>query len=156
MEQNWRAGKKTGQNGSLNPAAAAPNAGAPAGADEELLTSVADEIVLLYREGKLPEGFDAERAFADPALAALILSEGIPVEYAVRIYIAEKKAAEAEQSARQRVTDEVRQRGALPRPQRAGVAVQSGLDYRGMSSEEFRQLEQQYKRAAKNGRRVVL
>lgn len=156
MEQNWRAGKKTGQNGSLNPAAAAPNAGAPAGADEELLTSVAVEIVLLYREGKLPEGFDAERAFADPALAALILSEGIPVEYAVRIYIAEKKAAEAEQSARQRVTDEVRQRGALTRPQRAGVAVQSGLDYRGMSSEEFRQLEQQYKRAAKNGRRVVL
>lgn len=156
MEQNWRAGKRTGRNDGFRPAGPAQEAGAPAGVDEELLTSVADEIVRLYREGKLPEGFDAERAFADPALAALILGEEIPVEYAVRIYIAEKKAAEAEQNARQRVTDEVRQRGALPRPQRAGVAVQPGLDYRNMSSEEFRNLEQQYKRAAKNGRRVVL
>lgn len=156
MEQNWRAGKKTGRNDGFRPAGPTPQEGAPAGADEEMLSSIADEIVRLYREGKLPEGFDAERAFADPALAALILSEGIPVEYAVRIYIAEKKAAEAEQSAKQRVTDEVRQRGALPRPQRAGVAVQPGLDYRNMSSEEFRNLEQQYKRAAKNGRRVVL
>lgn len=156
MEQNWRAGKKNGQNGSARLPGVSPEANAPAGADEEMLAGVADEIVRLYREGKLPEDFDAERAFADPALAALILSEGIPVEYAVRIYAAEKKAAEAEQSAKQRVTDEVHKRGALPRPQRAGVAVQPGLDYRGMSSEEFRQLEQQYKRAAKNGRRVVL
>lgn len=125
--------------------------------DAEMFKSfeeIAKSIVALSKEGKLPEGFDLEAACRDRAFVDLIIDYS--AEAAVRIYDAEKRLAEAESGAKQRVENDVRARNALPKSARANISANPTPDYKRMSAEEFRRLEQQYKRAARNGKNVNL
>lgn len=131
--------------------------GAPAQAGEEgeeMFVQQLMELISLMGKGQLPEGFDLDEACKDRAFA-LLLKE-FPVKAAVRIYLAERGALSAEKTARQRVSDEVKSRGALPRPTRSGMAAAPVHDYKNMSSAEFRALEQAFKRAARSGKRLPL
>ena len=75
--------------------------------------ALVDEITNLIGEGKLPQGFDLENAAKDPALIELMREYGAAA--GIRIYAAEQRADEAETNAMERVSERVRQRGALPR-----------------------------------------
>ena len=91
-------------------------------------------------------------AAGDPAFAEL-LGEFEP-KAAVRIYAAERRAEEAEETAKTRMSEQARARKALPKSQRTDRAVAPAPDYMSMSKEAFRALEQQYRNAAHNGKRV--
>ncbi len=73
---------------------------------------------------------------------------------AVRIYAAERRAEEAENNAKARMSERIKARNALPKSQRTAQPVSASPDYMSMSKEAFRALEQQYKSAAHNGRRM--
>lgn len=117
---------------------------------EALVASIAEAT----EAGLIPESFDLQAASQDPAFVDLLLE--LPPEAAVRVYTAEQRADQAEKAARERVTSEVRSRGALPKPTRAGGAASPSADYRSMSSEEFRKLERAFRLASMNGERPRL
>ncbi len=111
-------------------------------------------LIGLEDAGRLPEGFSLENAVQDRAFAEL-LGEFAP-EAAVRIYAAEKKAAEAEKSARESLGERARQQKSLPQHGRANISPAPTPDYMHMTSEEFRALERQLKRGASEGRRMKI
>ena len=116
--------------------------------------ALVDEVSALMQQGKLPEGFDLEDAANDPALVKLMREYGAGA--GIRIYAAEKRAGDAENSAMERMSARVRERGALPKSTRGGSAAPSATNYHGMSSESFRQLMQQMKKTARDGGKTRL
>ena len=112
----------------------------------------ANALVEMEQNGELPEGFDLAAAVRDRAFAAL-LQEFEP-KAAVRIYAAERRALDAENSVKTRMSEQARSRSALPKSQRTDRAVAPAPDYMSMSREAFSALEQQYRNAAHNGKRV--
>ena len=120
--------------------------------EENPFVEAAQALVEMEREGSLPEGFDLEAAVKDRAFAAL-LQEFEP-KAAVRIYAAERRAEEAEETAKARMSEKLQAQKALPKSQRTDRAVSATPNYMAMSKEAFRALEQQYRNAARNGRRV--
>ena len=116
--------------------------------------ALVDEVSALMQQGKLPEGFDLEEAANDPALVKLMREYGAGA--GIRIYAAEKRAGDAENSAMERMSARVRERGALPKSTRGGSAAPSATNYHGMSSESFRQLMQQMKKTARDGGKTRL
>ena len=124
-----------------------------AGADPEF-DALVDEISALIQKGKLPEGFDLESAAKDPKLAELMREYG--AEAGIRIYTAEQRAEEAENSAMERVSARVRERSALPKSTRGGGTAPAATNYRGMSSDAFRALMQQMKSTARDGGKTRL
>ncbi len=121
----------------------------PAQEGDETFNGVVDEIAALIMEGKVPEDFNLEEAFADEAFVELLLD--FPLEAAIRIYRAERQAADAETSAKARVAEQVRSRSALPRSTRGGGYVSPRTDYKNMDSAEFSKLLQQVKKTARSG-----
>jgi hypothetical protein len=119
---------------------------------ENPFTEAAEELLALEQANELPEGFELKTAAADPAFAGL-LAEFEP-KAAVRIYVAERRADEAEETAKTRMSEQARTRSALPKSQRTDRAVAPAPDYMSMSREAFRALEQQYRNASHNGKRV--
>ena len=111
-------------------------------------------LVEMEREGELPEGFDLESAVKDRAFAQL-LNEFEP-KAAVRVYAAERRADEAEEQAKVRMSEKLMAQKALPKSQRTDRGVSATPDYMSMSKEAFRTLEQQYRNAARSGRRVQI
>ena len=101
-----------------------------------------------------PEDFDLSEAVKDRAFAEL-LQEFEP-KAAVRIYAAEKRADEAENSVKTRMSEQARSRSALPKSQRTDRAAAPAPDYMSMSKEAFSTLEKQYRNAAHNGKRVQI
>ncbi len=128
-------------------------AGQAQGNDPEFEALVA-EIAKLIQEGKLPEGFDLEEAASDPELMKLMREYG--AEAGIRIYAAERQAQNADNSAMERVSARVRERGQLPKSTRGGSAAPAATNYRGMSSEAFRSLMQQMKKTARDGGKTRL
>jgi len=124
-----------------------------AGTDPDF-DALVDEISALIQKGKLPEGFDLESAAKDPNLAELMREYG--AEAGIRIYAAEQRAEEAENSAMERVSARVRERSALPRSTRGGSAAPAATNYRGMSADAFRELMQQMKKTARDGGKTRL
>ena len=120
--------------------------------EENPFVEAANALVEMEREGMLPEGFDLEAAVKDRAFAQL-LQEFEP-KAAVRIYAAERRADEAEQNAKARMSEKLQAQRALPKSQRTDRAVSATPNYMSMSKEAFRMLEQQYRDAARNGKRV--
>lgn len=124
-----------------------------AGSDPEF-DALVDEISALIQKGKLPEGFELESAAKDPELANLMREYG--AEAGIRIYAAEQRAEEAEDSAMERVSARVRERNALPKSTRGGSAAPTSTNYRGMSADAFRELMQQMKKTARDGGKTRL
>ena len=122
--------------------------------EENPFLEAGQTLAAMESEGTLPEGFDLEQACGDPKFAELI--EAFPVEAAVRIYDAERRAEEAEQTALEQMSSRVSARKALPRSTTANRTTAITPDYRTMSSESFRKLEEQLKQAARNGKKMKL
>ena len=137
----------------IGAARAAGDSAQPAQDDPEF-EALVDEIAALMREGKLPEGFDLQEAAKDPALIEQMREYGAAA--GIRIYVAEQRAEEAEQSAMERVSEQMRQRSALPRSMRGGSANAAQTNYGSMSSETFRELMQQMKKTARDGGKTRL
>ena len=116
--------------------------------------ALVDEITALISDGKMPEGFDMEQAASDPALAELMREYGAAA--GIRIYVAEKRAEEAENNAMERMSARVRERSALPKSTRGGSAAPAATNYRSMSSDSFRELMQQMKKTARDGGKTRL
>ena len=108
----------------------------------------------MEQNGELPEGFDLQAAVQDRAFAEL-LQEFEP-KAAVRIYAAEKRADEAENSVKTRMSEQARSRSQLPKSQRTDRAAAPTPDYMSMSREAFSALEKQYRNAARSGKRVQI
>jgi hypothetical protein len=134
--------------------AAGGNAPADNAGPDPDFDALVDEISALIQKGKLPEGFDLESAAKDPNLAELMREYG--AEAGIRIYAAEQRAEEAENSAMERVSARVRERSALPRSTRGGSAAPAATNYRGMSADAFRELIQQMKKTARDGGKTRL
>ena len=116
--------------------------------------ALVDEITALISDGKMPEGFDMEQAASDPALAELMREYGAAA--GIRIYVAEQRAEEAENNAMERMSARVRERSSLPKSTRGGSAAPAATNYRGMSSDSFRELMQQMKKTARDGGKTRL
>ena len=119
---------------------------------ENPFIEAAEALVEMEQNGELPEDFDLSEATQDRAFAEL-LSEFEP-KAAVRIYVAEKRADDAENNVKTRMSEQARSRSALPKSQRSDRAVAPSPDYMSMSKEAFSALEKQYRNAAHNGKRV--
>ena len=119
---------------------------------ENPFVEAANELIEMEQNGELPEGFDLQAAVQDRAFAEL-LNEFEP-RAAVRIYAAEKRADEAEDNVKARMSEQARSRSALPKSTRTDRAVAPAPDYMSMSKEAFSALEKQYRNAAHNGKRV--
>jgi hypothetical protein len=120
--------------------------------EENPFIDAANALAAMEENGELPEGFELSEAVKDRAFAEL-LQEFEP-KAAVRIYAAEKRADEAEESVATRLSEQARSRKALPKSTRTDRAVASSPDYMAMSKEAFSALEKQYRNAAHNGKRV--
>ncbi len=116
--------------------------------------ALVNEISTLISEGKLPEGFDLQAAAKDPDLLSLMREYGAAA--GIRIYAAEQRAEEAENSAMERVSNRMRERSALPKSTRGGSAAPAATNYRNMSSDAFRELMQQMKKTARDGGKTRL
>ena len=119
---------------------------------ENPFIEAANTLVEMEQNGELPDDFDLSEAVHDRAFAEL-LQEFEP-KAAVRIYVAEKRADEAENNVKTRMSEQARSRGALPKSQRTDRAVSAAPDYMSMSREAFSALEKQYRNAAHNGKRI--
>ena len=126
----------------------------PGAQRDGMFSDIRDEIVRLIREGRLPEDFDLQQACMDPAFAGLLAE--LPPEAAIRVYAAEKRADEAEQSAMQRMSAQVRSRGALPKSSRGGAMGAPAVNYRDMDSATFRKMLGEIKKTTRNGGKVRL
>ncbi len=129
-----------------------PTENEPVEQEENPFTEAANTLVAMEKNGELPEDFDLEAAVQDRAFAEL-LGEFEP-KAAVRIYAAERRAEQAESSAKERMSEQVRARKALPKSQRTDRAIAPAPDYMAMSKEAFSALERQYRNAAHSGNRV--
>ena len=129
-----------------------PTDNAPVEQEENPFIEAANTLVAMEKNGELPEDFDLEAAVNDRAFAEL-LGEFEP-KTAVRIYAAEQRAEQAENAAKERMSEQVRARKALPKSQRTDRAIAPAPDYMAMSKEAFSALERQYRNAAKSGNRV--
>ena len=116
--------------------------------------ALVDEVSALMQQGKLPEGFDLEEAANDPALVKLMREYGAGA--GIRIYAAEKRAEDAENSAMERMSARVRERNSLPKSTRGGSAAPSATNYHGMTSDSFRQIMQQMKKTSRDGGKTRL
>lgn len=130
---------------------APPPAGNARALDPE---SLKREIDALLQQNLLPEDFDLEAAVQDPAFVRLVIE--MPAYAAVRVYQAEKRAAEAERNAMQAIVTRLRAREGLPRAARADTAAAPARDYLSMSPEEFAKLEHEYREKARRGVKVKL
>ncbi len=119
---------------------------------ENPFIEAANVLTEMEENGELPEGFDLSEAAQDPAFAALLFE--FEPKAALRIYVAEKRAEDAENTVKTRMSEQVRTRGALPKSQRTDRAVAPAPDYMQMSKEAFNALEQQYRNSAHSGKRV--
>ena len=144
--QNGRAEQRYG--------AEQPTAGQTGQENDPEFDALVDEIAALIRDGKLPEGFDLQTAAKDPTLMELMREYGAAA--GIRIYAAETRAEEAENHAMERVSERVRQRGAVPQSLRGGSAGASATNYGAMSSDAFRTLMQQMKKTARDGGKTRL
>ena len=131
-----------------------PVAGQNARGNDPEFEALVEELSTLIRDGKLPEGFDLQTAAKDPALMNLMQEYGAAA--GIRIYAAETRAEEAENRAMERVSERVRQRGAVPQSLRGGSANAAATNYGSMSSEAFRTLMQQMKKTARDGGKTRL
>ena len=116
---------------------------------DETFNGIVKELARLTQQGGLPEGMDVTALCADNAFVELAME--YPVEAAIRIYEAEKRADEAEQAAMERVTAQVRSRSALPKSARGGAMASPRTNYRDMDSETFRQVRGAMRRNARSG-----
>ena len=80
------------------------------------------------------------REYVSDAEFMKLLKEFTP-RAAVRIYEAERAAAEAYQQGREDAVDEIYKRREMPRSMRSGTAAPADVDYARMSSEEFMRLK---------------
>lgn len=115
--------------------------------------SLRQELNDLLHQGKLPAGFDLAAAVQDRAFLRLLFE--LPAYAAVRVYVAEQRAAHAEQAAMQNILSRLQARQGLPRPSRADAAAPN-RDYMSMSPEEFARLEREYREKARKGIKVKL
>lgn len=137
------------------PEAAAVQGSAPQdAANPEAFDALVGELMRLVQSGTLPEGFDLQAACADASFVRL--TQELPMEAAIRVYAAEQRAEQAEARAKERLAGEMQRRAALPQAVRGTGGAPVARDYSAMSSEEFRALEQQYRRAAQRGIKVKL
>ena len=145
---------KTIKNAMTQRLGAARDAANGASENDPEFEALVDEISTLINEGKLPEGFDLREAAKDPQLIALMREYGAAA--GIRIYAAEQRTEEAENSAMERVSARMRERNALPKSTRGGYAAPAATNYRSMSSEAFRELMQQMKKTARDGGKTRL
>ncbi len=122
-------------------------------ARNDAFDALVDELYTLMQNDALPEGFDPEQAAQDPALIELMQKFG--AEAGIRVYVAEKRAEDAENQAMQKVGERLRARKSLPQSAR-GCAAPASPDYRGMDGETFRTLMQQMKKTARDGGKTRL
>lgn len=122
--------------------------------EDPAFDSLVEELALLVSENGLPQGFDLEAAAKDPELIELMQHYGAAA--GIRVYAAEQRAAEAEHTAMERLSAQMRMRSAMPKSARGGSAVSSATDYRKMDGETFRALVQQMKRTARDGGKTRL
>ncbi len=122
--------------------------------DEAKIQALADALVRLIQEGLLPENADL-RALTEDAAFVKLLAE-LPPYAAARVYLSEKRAEACEESARERMTDALSRRNALPRSTRGGTGNATGPDYASMDSAEFIKLKNAIQTAARGGRRIPL
>lgn len=108
----------------------------------------------LMRSNRLPAGFDLVAASQDPAFVRLTME--LPAYAAVRVYAAERRAANAEQQAMQALMQRLRAREGLPRAARADTAAAASRDYLSMSPEEFARVERDLRDKARRGIKVKL
>ncbi len=108
----------------------------------------------LMRSNRLPAGFDLVAASQDPAFVRLTME--MPAYAAVRVYAAERRAANAEQQAMQALIQRLRAREGLPRAARADTAAAASRDYLSMSPEEFARVERDLRDKARRGIKVKL
>lgn len=104
-----------------------------------------DEIDAIYQEvlaAKKPEGFDEGKAYSDPAFIEMLtgynengiqVSEPIPVKYAIQIYMANQRAANASKD----VAEKVRAGKALPTSIKPQQRVSPRVDWTKVSDEDF-------------------
>ena len=122
-------------------------------AGKDRVLALAEELGKMFANNTLPENFDMEKACMDATF--IKLTREMPMAAAVRVYAAEQRAMEAENSAKAQLTAKMQTRASLPQSVR-GTGADVRRDYMNMSSEEFAALEQQYRRAAQQGIRVRL
>lgn len=123
--------------------------------EDPAFEALVSELTELMQSGAMPEGFDLQASLKDEALVELMQDYGAAA--GIRIYIAEKRADAAEESAMQRVSERVRARSAVPRSTRAGgSAGASTVNYRAMTGAEFRRVLQQMKDTARDGGKTRL
>lgn len=122
--------------------------------DDPAFDALVAELAKLISEGGLAQGFDLEAAGKDPALVELMQEYGAAA--GIRVYAAEQRAAEAERTAMERLSAQMRMRGAMPKSARGGSAMPTGTNYRTMDGEAFRALVQQMKRTARDGGKTRL
>ncbi len=121
---------------------------------DETFNGIVEELAQLIQRGELPEGVDIETLCADNAFIELAME--YPVDAAVRIYEAEKRAEQAEQAAMERVNAQVRNRSALPKSARGGAMASPKVNYRDMDSETFRKFHTDLRKNARSGIRTTL
>lgn len=93
----------------------------------------------------LPEGFDVEAAFRDPAFSELLMQ--MPTATAVRLYHAERRAealSKQAEHAAQDVAEKMQARAQIPVPASPRAPVKASIDYRNLSSEEFWALKRKH------------
>ena len=121
---------------------------------DDRFDALVDELHRLMQSDRVPEGFDLRSACTDAAF--LQLTQEMPMEAAMRVYAAERRAAEADTRAKERLALQMQSRSALPQAVRGTAGAPVERDYASMSSADFRALEQQFKRAAQRGVRIRL
>lgn len=130
------------------------NGAAAAQKGDNRFDALVDELHRLMQSGRVPEGFDLRSACTDAAF--LQLTQELPMEAAMRVYAAERRAAEAETRAKEQLALQMQSRSALPQAVRGAAGAPVEHDYTSMSSADFRALEQQFKRAAQRGIKIRL
>ena len=130
----------------------APAANAAPGATNA--AQVKRDLNELMRSNRLSAGFDLVAAAQDPAFVRLTME--LPAYAAVRVYVAERRAANAEQQAMQTLLQRLRAREGLPRAARADTAAAASRDYLSMSPEEFARVERDLRDKARRGIKVKL
>lgn len=93
----------------------------------------------------LPDDFDVEAAYRDPAFSELLMQ--MPTAAAVRLYYAEHKAealSKQAEHAAQDVAEKMQARAQIPVPATPRAPVKASIDYRNLSSEEFWALKRKH------------
>ncbi len=127
---------------------------APAAQGKDDFQPIVEELFEYMQSGEAPEGFDLEEACKDASFLPLMRKYGAAA--AVRIWVAEKRADEAGTTARAQLDEHMQQRRGLPRQSAGGGYAASKTDYAGMDSAAFRKLSEQFRRSAREGKRVSL